>query len=116
MSTTLMKTSEILIAGLELLGPEGEHWTQGAYKSLNSFGVCYCGVGCVQQAAFGNVYTASDPRNKASKYWDARKIIGQVQHEYISWQDDRSRTFPEVKEVFLIAIKMAQEAEQLGEA
>jgi hypothetical protein len=116
MSTTLMNPSEILIAGLDLLGPEGQHWTQGAYQSFNSDGICFCSLGAIRQAAFGRTYFISSIEYQ--QYRDAKKTLESLTTygAVADWQDDRSRTFPEVKEVFLIAIKMAQEAEQLGAA
>lgn len=103
---------------------ETKGWTQHDYaKNANGDFVetvedaaCFCGLGAIRVAAFNEVFPFNRYKELAPDYHKAKELLCKtiepsVVTGFAKWQDEPSRTFPEVKEKFLQAIALAEEQE-----
>jgi hypothetical protein len=97
-----VKPSEILKAGLELLGPEGKHWA--GFRNSNSAGY-ECTTTCIARVARG-WNDECDVLDVLYKMFNTT-TLGTIWR----WNDAPERTFPEIKAKFLEAIALAEEVE-----
>jgi len=95
-----MKASEILKAGLERLGPNGEHWAGGGQKNNDIYCECMTtvlnNVGEDELEAL-DVFKRIFSTDRLAPIW--------------AWNDNPKRKFPEVKAKFLEAIALAENQE-----
>ena len=112
-----MKSSEVLEKALELLGPNGEHWTVGtSYRDEHGdaiyredpkrelFASC-----CVSAA----IVRSEAPKNRHYSRSRAWKLFEQVigSKDVPEWNDAPERSWPEVRAAFLKAIELAKSEE-----
>lgn len=97
-----MKPSEILKKGLELLGPNGEHWWNGVDQSKED-----------DQCMATSIFYVGDAHEREIATMTMRKLFGSTTPLAVwRWNDTPGRTFAEVKAKFLQAIKLAEAEEQ----
>lgn len=98
---------DILRKGLELLGPNGEHWGRGQLYGTDSTGnQFYCAVGAIRQAVWVCNRMAGGPEH-CQAHSALQSATGHYTIPY--WNDSRDTTFDDVKRAFQMAAVMADE-------
>jgi hypothetical protein len=96
------RASEVLREALKRLGPNGERWISGLHWS----GGKTCAGNAIYECA-DRIPTVFEP---AQEFF-ATAIGGCGLRDIWRWNDDPSRTWPEVEAAFQKAITLAEEAE-----
>lgn len=114
---------DVLVRALELLGPEGEHWTKGAFfrdaRGVPCFGrsaVCRCADAALAAAAVQNGLVDAHPSAALAlaEAWRPGPSSLLPRDRIICANDDPSTTFPHVRSAFQRAIASLSEPEGRG--
>lgn len=123
-----MTTAEVLRAARDLMNHGGRRWIKGSFRKKNQEGVtCYCAIGAITEATKHLPKDEKQPiRTAAIKalfesvrltevgdeldrhYWNNRgRTHGGRRQLVIAFNDHSNRTWPEVRDVFTKAAKLA---------
>lgn len=107
----------VLREALDLLGPNGEHWTKGTYEDSDGN---YCMIGAITKATYGFVYQDTgrlgDVDERATIFQITRRYLLQaalasspgVRLHLTKFNDFSETTFEDVRQVFERAIQLAE--------
>jgi len=117
-TTPTLSTLKVLQEGLELLGPNGEHWVKQAYEHSGN----YCALGAIAKAAYGYVYQDTrhprpPDRFKTALYKSARTYLTKALFDsqgtsIVMFNDHPETTFDHVRQLFERAIELAENDER----